>query len=85
MDEDMQALTSYGTWELVTNPTGTNTVSYKWVFIVKHKLDGLDRYKARLVARGSTQTYGVDYEESFSPVAPLNSIRVLLFIAVNQS
>ena len=53
---------------------------------VKHKLDGcVDRYKACLVARGYTQTYGVDYVETFSPIACLNSIRVLLFIATNQS
>ena len=53
---------------------------------MKYKLDrSMDWYKARLIAHGFTQTYGVDYDETFSPVARLNSIRVLLSIAVNQS
>ena len=53
---------------------------------VKYKPDGMvDRYKARLVVHGFTQEYGVDYAETFSLVARLNSIRVLLSIAINQS
>ena len=60
-------------------------VSCRWVFTIKHHLDGtVDRYKARLIvanliARGFTQTYDMDYLELFSPVACLNSIRVLFF------
>ena len=70
MDEEMQALVSRGTWELVNRPPGASVVSCKWVFTVKYKLDGsVDRYKARLVARGFTQIYGVDYAETFSSVA----------------
>ncbi|KAK4380940.1 Retrovirus-related Pol polyprotein from transposon RE2 [Sesamum angolense] len=54
------------------------------VFTLKFHADGtLERYKARLVAKGFTQTYGVYYFETFSPVARLNSIRVLFFLAVN--
>ena len=69
MDEEMQALVSHGTWELVNRPPGASVVSCKWVFIVKYKPDGsVDRYKARLVARGFTQVYGVDYAETFSRV-----------------
>ena len=56
-------------------PEGTRAVGCRWVFTVKHKVDGsVKRYKARLVARGFTQTYGVDYAETFSLVARLNSI-----------
>ena len=86
MDEEMQALVSRGKWELVNHPPGASVVSCKWVFTVKYKSDGsVDRYKARLVARGFTQVYGVDYAETFSPVARFNSIRVILSLVVNQS
>ena len=79
----MEALRSRGTWELVTCPIGS-IVTCRSVFIVKYKQDGsVDHYKARLVARGFSQTYGVDYAETFSPVAHLNSILVLLSVAIN--
>ena len=53
---------------------------------MKHKANGtVDRYKVRLVARGFTQTYGINYVETFSPIARLNSIRVILSIAINHS
>ena len=59
-------------------------VGCKWVFTVKYKSDGgIEKYKARLVAHRYTQTFGVDYEEMFAPVAKLNSIRILLSLATN--
>jgi len=86
MNEEMEALRSRGTWELVPHPANASVVTCRWVFSVKHKANGtVDRYKTRLVARGFTQTYGVDYAETFSPVACLNSIRILLLVAINQS
>ena len=72
------------TWELVSLPRGKTIVSCKGVFTIKYKADGtVERYKARLAARGFTQTYGVDYEVTFASVAKLNTIRVL--ISCNKS
>ena len=59
-------------------------VGCKWVFTVKYRADGmLDRYKATLVAKGYKQTYGVDYQETFAPVAKMNTIHILLSLVAN--
>ena len=56
------------------------------MFTIKSKADGsVERYKAKLVAKGFTQTYGIDYQETFAPVAKINLIRVLFSLVVNSN
>ena len=60
------------------------TVGCKWAFAVKYKSDrSIERYKARLVAKEFTQSYGIYYQETFAPIAKLNIVRVLLSLVAN--
>ena len=82
IDVELQNLESAGTWQVVERPEGVNVVDSKWVFQLKKDAKGnIVKWKARLVARGFTQVQGVDYFETFAPVARLASIRFILAIA----
>jgi hypothetical protein len=82
MQEKYDSLLVNNSWSLVPLPKGRKPISCKWVFKIKHGVDGeVERYKARLVARGFTQTFGVDYNEAFAPVAKFVSIRCILALA----
>jgi len=84
MEVEMTTLEKNNTWELVQLPKGKQPVGCKWVYTVKYKSDGtLDRYKASLVAKGCTQVYGIDYLDTFAPIAKLNIMRVLLSLVAN--
>ena len=82
MKEELDALTKNHTWDLVTFPLGQAVVGCKWIYKIKTRSDGsIEHYKTRLVAKGFTQEYGIDYEETFTPVARISSVRALLTIA----
>lgn len=73
MLKEMKALNDNDTGEIVQLHEVKRIVSSKWVFIVKYRLDRIvERYKAKLVAQCFTQTYGIDYGETFAPIAKLN-------------
>ena len=83
MFEELDALHKNHTWDMVNLPSSQFVVGYRWVYKIKTKADrSVERYKARLIAKGFTQEYGIDYEETFAPVARLTSIRCLIAMAV---
>nr|GEY78232.1 retrotransposon protein, putative, Ty1-copia subclass [Tanacetum cinerariifolium] len=82
MNAEMQSMIDNKVWVLIDLPLNCKTVGSKWVFKKKTDIDGIvHTYKARLVAKGYTQLYGVDYEETFSPVADIRAIRILIYIS----
>lgn len=82
MKAEIMSLKANGTWKVVERPQDTNVVDCKWVLCIKKNAAGeIDKYKARLVARGFTQIHGVDYYETYAPVARLSSFQLLIALA----
>ena len=78
--EEFEGLIQMDAWKLVDRPIDQKTIKCRWTYVFKS--DG--HYKARLVAKGYTQVQGIDYKETFSPVARYESIRYLLAHAALQ-
>jgi len=86
MSEELAALDRTGTWEIVPLPANVVPITCKWVFKIKTKSDGsIQRYKARLIARGFQQTRGRDYDETFAPVAHMTTVRTMIAVAASRS
>ncbi|KAL1213897.1 Retrovirus-related Pol polyprotein from transposon TNT 1-94 [Cardamine amara subsp. amara] len=85
MEEEIRMIEKNGTWQMVKKPKDKNIISVKWIYRLKTNANGEPiKHKARLVARGFTQEYGVDYLETFAPVSRHDTIRTLLAVAAQK-
>lgn len=86
MNEEISALKANQTWDLVPKPEEVKPISCRWVYKLKTRADGsIERYKARLVARWFSQQYEINYDETFSPVVKMTTVRILITLAANNS
>ena len=82
MVEECQSIMKNDVWEIVPGLEGKSVVSSRWLYKIKHGVDGsIEKYKAIFVSRGFSQKEEVDYDETFAPVARYTSIRLIIAIA----
>jgi hypothetical protein len=85
MTEEYQSIIKNDVWEIVPRPKGKDVVSSKWLFKIKHVVDGsIEKYKAGFVARGFSQKEGINYEETFTPMAKYTSIKTIIALATKM-
>ena len=84
MEEEMTCLTDNGTWELTDLLENRQVVKCRWVYLTRRATQGnITHYRTHLIAKGFSQTTGINYEETFAPIARLDSLRLLLLLAAN--
>ena len=81
MVEEYQSIMKNDVWEIVPRPEGKSVVTSRWIYQIKHGADGsIEKYKARFVASGFSQKEGVDYNDTFTPLAQCTSIISIIAI-----
>lgn len=86
IESELLALEENQTWDIVPCPSSVKPLGSKFVFSIKLRSDGsIDRYKAHLIVLGNYQEYGLDYDETFAPVAKMTTVRTILAIAASQA
>ena len=82
MTEEYQSIMKNDVWKVVSKLEGKSVVSSKWIYKIKHTVDGsTDKYKSRFVAHGFCQKEGINYKNTFSPVSIYTSIRTIMALA----
>ena len=84
MNEEMDSLVRNQTWDLVQFLAGKRALQNKWVYRLKEEDGGKKRYKARLVVKGFAQKKGIDFDEIFSPIVKMTSIRTILSLVAAE-
>jgi hypothetical protein len=85
MQDKLQALQDNHTWDIVPCPVGVKLIGCKWAYTIELRADGsINRHKACLVALGNRHEYGLDYEETFAPVAKMTIVRTVMAIVVSK-
>jgi hypothetical protein len=85
MTKEYQSIIKNDVWEIVPRPKSKDVVSSKWIFKIKHAANrSIEKYKARFVARGFSQKEGIDYEETFAPIAKYTSIITIISLAAKM-